>query len=88
MRYNQVPFKRRTMSRKRRTLADNAEVASATGKSVADWASVLKANTPPTVTFNEIVECLTKDYSLQIYWAHCIAHKLTEELDPAKSPDA
>ncbi len=76
------------MSRKRRTLADNTEVAAATGKSVADWAAMLQAQVPPAISFSAIVEHLTRDCGLQIYWAHCIAHKLTEETDPSKLLDA
>lgn len=76
---------RRKMSRKRRTLADNAEVAVATGKSVAEWAAVLRANNPPAVSFSAIVEHLIMDCGMQVYWAHCIAHKLTEETDHPNS---
>lgn len=76
------------MTRKKRTLADNAEVAAATGKSVADWAAMLQSQVPPAVSFSAIVEHLTRACGLQIYWAHCIAHKLTEEPDPPKPLDA
>lgn len=76
------------MSRKRRTLADNAEVAAATGKSVADWSALLQSQVPPIVSFGAIVEHLTRGCGLQIYWAHCIAHKLTEETDSSKQLDA
>ena len=76
------------MSRKRRTLADNAEVVAATGKSVADWAAMLQSLAPPVISFSAIVDHLTRDCGLQIYWAHCIAHKLTDETDPPKVLDA
>ncbi len=63
------------MTSKKKELATNEEVAQHTGRSVEEWFGLLRDQGLTPDRLSPVVQFLTDEHGLQLYWAHCIGHK-------------
>ncbi len=67
------------MTHKKRHLADPPEILAATGRSIDEWASLLKEKGVARERAGDMADCLMDEFKLQLFWAHTIAQRLADE---------
>jgi hypothetical protein len=67
------------MTHKKRHLAEPPDILAATGRSIDDWASLLKEKNVPRGCAGEMADYLIDECKLQLFWAHTIAQRLADE---------
>jgi hypothetical protein len=63
------------MARGEKVIANNEELARATGRSADEWIRLLQKAGLECGNRTAVVQHLLDKYRLQLYWAHCISHK-------------
>jgi len=64
-------------------LATDEELAEKTGRTRDEWFALLDENGFAEKKHGEAVEWLLDTHHLQLYWAHCIAHKYVRRGAPS-----
>lgn len=63
------------MARGEKVIANDEEIIRATGRSVDEWVKLLQELGLDCRNRTAVVKHLLDECQLQLYWAHCIAHK-------------
>jgi len=63
------------MGQRNKVLADDDEVAAQTGRTLGEWTQLIDDAGFTREQHDAIVRFLIDEHRLQLYWAHCIAHK-------------